>query len=347
MHLLRTRTAAPIAAALLVTACGGADRLSPDLSGPSPDVQPAACDLLTPVDVATALAPAPAAASTGSSSAASTAASTGGGNGGQPQGSGAQGSAASGNALGGQTPGPAGASSSTQSTAAATGSETTLPAPTAFYSTGLIQVGSRQVKGGQCTWRSAGGGTLVVSVLPATKLSALGGGSALGPAVYLASDTASLIGVPKGSAVVEIALDFGGVTASERGNRLVRLASVVASENLPTLAPQAQAAASSTAATSAQAAAGEKVNGQNAQATVTESDQLKFSPASSSIQAGQVVEWRNGGSVPHNVTFDDYPELTSDTMNGGDTYEVRFTQKGTYAYHCTFHPGMNGTITVG
>jgi plastocyanin len=33
-------------------------------------------------------------------------------------------------------------------------------------------------------------------------------------------------------------------------------------------------------------------------------------------------------------------------MNSGDKYQVKFTKAGTYQFHCTFHPGMEGTVTV-
>ena len=46
------------------------------------------------------------------------------------------------------------------------------------------------------------------------------------------------------------------------------------------------------------------------------------------------------------MTFTD-PSLTSATLNQGDTWQVKFTVAGTYAYHCTFHPGMDGQLTVG
>jgi plastocyanin len=91
---------------------------------------------------------------------------------------------------------------------------------------------------------------------------------------------------------------------------------------------------------------GSKVSGQTAATSVKETDELKFSPNSSSVKSGDVVQWTNSGSAAHNVTFDDFPSVSSDTMNGGDTYEVKFTKAGTYKYHCTFHPGMEGTITV-
>lgn len=74
---------------------------------------------------------------------------------------------------------------------------------------------------------------------------------------------------------------------------------------------------------------------------------LKFDPASISVKTGDVIQWTNGGSVPHNVTFDSNQSLTSQTLQQGDTWQVKFTVAGTYAYHCTFHPGMDGQITVG
>jgi len=98
---------------------------------------------------------------------------------------------------------------------------------------------------------------------------------------------------------------------------------------------------------SAAVAPGERVSGQNATQKVEETDTLQFQPGVARVKPGKVVEWKNAGSIPHNVTFDQYPSITSGTMNGADTYEVRFTAPGTYPYHCTFHPGMNGSVTVG
>jgi plastocyanin len=72
---------------------------------------------------------------------------------------------------------------------------------------------------------------------------------------------------------------------------------------------------------------------------------LKFNPAATTAKVGDVIQWTNTGSVAHNVTFTD-PSLTSGTLNQGDTWQVKFTVAGTYAYHCTFHPGMDGQLTV-
>jgi plastocyanin len=91
---------------------------------------------------------------------------------------------------------------------------------------------------------------------------------------------------------------------------------------------------------------GTKTSGQTAATKVQETDALKFNPASSTVKVGDVVEWDNSSGVAHNVTFDAYSSITSDNLSSGDTYQVKFTKAGTYQYHCTIHPGMDGTLTV-
>lgn len=79
---------------------------------------------------------------------------------------------------------------------------------------------------------------------------------------------------------------------------------------------------------------------------VAATSDLKFNPTSITVKTGEVIQWTNTGGVPHNVTFDQYQALTSQTLQQNDTWQVKFTTAGTYAYHCTFHPGMDGQITV-
>ena len=74
--------------------------------------------------------------------------------------------------------------------------------------------------------------------------------------------------------------------------------------------------------------------------------QLSFNPTTVTVKVGDVIQWTDTSNVPHNVTFDQNPELSSGTLQQGDTWQVQFSKPGTYSYHCTFHPGMNGTITV-
>jgi plastocyanin len=81
---------------------------------------------------------------------------------------------------------------------------------------------------------------------------------------------------------------------------------------------------------------------------VGQTDELKFVPASATAKVGDVIQWKNEGTALHNVVFDNQLVPSSDPMNQGDTFEVKFTQAGTYTYVCKFHEAQNmrGTITV-
>ncbi len=81
---------------------------------------------------------------------------------------------------------------------------------------------------------------------------------------------------------------------------------------------------------------------------VTATSANQFSPGNATVATGQVIQWTVASdSVPHNVTFDSNGNLTSPgSLGPGETWQVKFTVAGTYAYHCTIHDGMNGQITV-
>jgi plastocyanin len=70
---------------------------------------------------------------------------------------------------------------------------------------------------------------------------------------------------------------------------------------------------------------------------------LAFNPATATIKAGGAVSWTNADSVPHTVTGDG---VNSGTIAPGKIFTMTFTTPGTYAYHCTIHPQMTGTIIV-
>jgi cytochrome c oxidase subunit 2 len=95
-------------------------------------------------------------------------------------------------------------------------------------------------------------------------------------------------------------------------------------------------------------AAAEKVSGVPTAVNVGETDDLKFVPATLKAKVGDVIQWKNDGIKLHNVVFDNEQVPSSDTMNQGDTFEVKFTKAGTYTYLCKFHEAenMRGTITV-
>jgi cytochrome c oxidase subunit II len=95
-------------------------------------------------------------------------------------------------------------------------------------------------------------------------------------------------------------------------------------------------------------AAAEKVSGVPAPLNVGETDALKFEPATLTAKVGDVVAWKNNGTLVHNVVFDNNQVPSSDPMNQGDTFELKFTKPGTYTYLCKFHEvqNMRGTVTV-
>lgn len=95
-------------------------------------------------------------------------------------------------------------------------------------------------------------------------------------------------------------------------------------------------------------AAAEKVTGVAAGVNVAETDDLKFAPATLTAKVGDVIQWKNTGTAVHNVVFDNQQVPSSDSMNQGDTFEVKFSKPGTYSYVCKFHEAnnMRGTVTV-
>jgi plastocyanin len=75
-----------------------------------------------------------------------------------------------------------------------------------------------------------------------------------------------------------------------------------------------------------------------------------FNPQEAVVKTGGTVTWTwNSGLVGHNVTYSSGPGSlppNSPTQAGGTTFSSTFTNVGTYAYHCTIHLGMEGTVKV-
>jgi len=72
-----------------------------------------------------------------------------------------------------------------------------------------------------------------------------------------------------------------------------------------------------------------------------------FSPASLTIQTAGTVTWNNTSGQTHNVTFaaaTGAPTSIGDHNSGSNSRT--FNTVGTFAYSCTLHGGMNGSVTV-
>jgi plastocyanin len=102
-------------------------------------------------------------------------------------------------------------------------------------------------------------------------------------------------------------------------------------------ASQAQPAAAPAVSRSASAHA-------SASATVTMGDNF-FSPNSVTVAVGDTVTWKNNGQAPHTATAND-GSFDTGTIQPGGSGSHTFSSAGTFAYVCTIHAGMNGTVRV-
>lgn len=66
------------------------------------------------------------------------------------------------------------------------------------------------------------------------------------------------------------------------------------------------------------------------------------------VKKGTTVTWTNQDNAKHDVTpvteTDEFK--TSELFGNGETYSVTFNTVGSYAYYCSPHPYMKGTIEV-
>jgi LPXTG-motif cell wall-anchored protein len=77
---------------------------------------------------------------------------------------------------------------------------------------------------------------------------------------------------------------------------------------------------------------------------VTISD-FQFAPASVTVNVGDTVTWTNNGPTPHSATSSS-GVFDTGIMDAGQSGSHTFTEAGTFAYICTPHPNMHGTVVV-
>ena len=71
-----------------------------------------------------------------------------------------------------------------------------------------------------------------------------------------------------------------------------------------------------------------------------------FSPADIKVAPGATVTWTNNDNYNHNVTFTSTSITGTGNFASGNKTVVMPSTAGTYAYHCTIHAGMSGTVLV-
>jgi plastocyanin len=90
--------------------------------------------------------------------------------------------------------------------------------------------------------------------------------------------------------------------------------------------------------------------GTGAQALTTQKVKItttfQYSPATLTIKVGTTVIWKNTSSAAHTVASNNGVSFRSPVIPTGGTYSFTFKKKGTFPYHCTFHPSMKGVIIV-
>jgi len=70
-----------------------------------------------------------------------------------------------------------------------------------------------------------------------------------------------------------------------------------------------------------------------------------FAPAALVVAPGTTVTWRNDDAAPHAIAFADGAP-PSDLLLPGQSFSRSFASAGSFAYACSVHPYMQGTVTV-
>ena len=69
-----------------------------------------------------------------------------------------------------------------------------------------------------------------------------------------------------------------------------------------------------------------------------------YRPAGLTVNPGTKVIFANRDSVAHTATR--RGSFSTGRIRPGRSVVVRFSQRGTYRYHCTIHPSMRGRVVV-
>lgn len=72
---------------------------------------------------------------------------------------------------------------------------------------------------------------------------------------------------------------------------------------------------------------------------------FQFAPKDVTVKVGDTVTWTNEDDAPHNVVAAD-EAFSSENFAKGEAFEYTADKAGTFAYECTLHPGMEGSLTV-
>ena len=74
-------------------------------------------------------------------------------------------------------------------------------------------------------------------------------------------------------------------------------------------------------------------------------DNFTFNPQQVTVHPGDTVTWVNHDDIPHTV-MSKGQVFRSRALDSDDTFSFTFTAPGSFAYFCSLHPHMTGTIVV-
>ena len=74
-------------------------------------------------------------------------------------------------------------------------------------------------------------------------------------------------------------------------------------------------------------------------------DNFSFGPPTLTVAAGTTVTWTNRDDIPHTVVSTD-GAFKSKAVDTDEKFSYKFAKPGTYAYFCSIHPKMTGTVVV-
>jgi plastocyanin len=75
---------------------------------------------------------------------------------------------------------------------------------------------------------------------------------------------------------------------------------------------------------------------------------FKYLPETVRVRAGGSIAWENEDDTTHDAeTVPDAPaKFDTQALDSGDTKRVTLEEPGTYAYFCSYHRFMEGTVEV-
>src|ERR1700710_148987 len=71
---------------------------------------------------------------------------------------------------------------------------------------------------------------------------------------------------------------------------------------------------------------------------------FQFGPGGVDGQVGDKVTWTNRDGATHAIRGEETDPAQSKDLKTGDSYSFTFTKAGTYAFVCSIHSSMHGTI---